>query len=205
MTGAADNQAVGDAADVVLVAVLPDQAEAVLTALEFGERHTIVSLVAGVSIEDLVAWSGVARVARSVPLPAVARREGRTPVYPPLPEAVALYGRLGGAIAVDDVATYEALTAASATVAAHFSYLGAITDWLVAKGLSAADARDYVAVTFIGASESLQAGTAFDELIAEVATPGGLNEQFARHLRDAGAVTAVGTGLDAVFARLAES
>ena len=42
----------------------------------------------------------------------------------------------------------------------------------------------------------------FDELIAEVATPGGLNEQFARHLREAGALDAVEAGMDGVLARL---
>lgn len=199
---ASDNQAVVDVADVVIVAVLPEQAEAVLTGLRLDDRHALVSVIAGVSLEDLAAWSGVARVARSVPLPAVARREGRTPVHPPLPEAVALYDRLGGAIAVDDATTYEALTAASGTVAAHFAFLGAIADWLVAKGLTEQDARAYVAATFLGAGESLRGTVDFAELIDEVATPGGLNEQFARHLREAGALRAVGPGLDAVLARL---
>ena len=201
---AADNQAVVDGADVVLVAVLPGQIESVLTDLDFEERHAVVSAVAGVSVDDLRRWVAPAtRVARSVPLPAVAGRDGLTPVYPPLPEAIALFDGLGGAIAVDDAATYEALTVSTATVAAHFAFLGAIADWLVAHGLGEADARRYVAATFAGATETIRAGTVdFDALIAEVATPGGLNEQFARHLREAGAVDAVGSGMDEVLARL---
>ncbi len=201
---AADNQAVVDGADVVLVAVLPGQIESVLTDLDFEERHAVVSVVAGVSVDDLRSWVAPAtRVARSVPLPAVAGRDGLTPVYPPLPEAIALFDGLGGAIAVDDAATYEALTVSTATVAAHFAFLGAIADWLVAHGLGEADARRYVAATFAGATETIRAGTVdFDALIAEVATPGGLNEQFARHLREAGAVDAVGSGMDEVLARL---
>lgn len=201
---AADNQAVVDGSDVVLVAVLPQQVEAVLADLVFADRHAVVSAVAGVELDALRGWVAPAtRVARAVPLPAVARREGVTPVYPPLPEAVALFDALGGAIAVDDAATYEALTVSSATVAAHFAYLGAIADWLVAHGIEESAARSYVAATYVGASESLRtAPVDFDELISEVATPGGLNEQFARHLRAAGAVDAVSSGMDEVLARL---
>jgi pyrroline-5-carboxylate reductase len=200
---AGDNQAVVDGSDVVIVAVLPAQVESVLADLTFADRHVVISVVAGVSLDDLTAWTAPARsVARAVPLPAVAGRDGRTPVFPPVPEAVALFDVLGGAIAVDDPSTYEALTASSATVAAHFAFLGAIADWLVAKGLSETDARSYVAATFVGASESLRDDVDFGALITEVATPGGLNEQFSRHLREAGAVSAVPAALDGVLRRL---
>ncbi|GAW48137.1 MULTISPECIES: NAD(P)-binding domain-containing protein [unclassified Nocardioides] len=206
VTVAADNQAVVDGADVVLVAVLPQQVAAVLGDLEFADRHAVVSVVAGVSLDDLRRWVAPAtRVARSVPLPAVARREGVTPVFPPLPEAVTLFDGLGGAIAVEDAAAYEALTVSSATVAAHYAFLGAIADWLVGHGISEAQARRYVAATYVGAAESLRADPVdFDALIAEVATPGGLNERFARRLREAGALDAVGAGMDEVLARLLE-
>lgn len=195
-----DNQAVVDGCDVVLVTLLPGQVEAVLAELEFAPRHAVISIVAGVSLDDLRRWVAPAtRVTRSVPLPAVARREGRTPVYPPLPEAMTLYDELGGAIGVEDATTYEALTASSATVAAHFAFLGAISDWLVAQGLSEEDARGYVAATFRGVSESLRGAVDFDELIAEVATPGGLNEQF---VRDLGLPPRVSAALDGVLERL---
>lgn len=198
VTVAADNQAVVDGSDIVIVAVLPGQVEAVLTALDLTDRHLVISVVAGVSLDDLSAWTG-ARVARSVPLPAVATREGRTPVHPPVPEAMALYDLLGGAIGVEDAMTYEALTASSATVAAHFAFLGAIADWLMSHGLSETDARSYVAATFLAATESLRGSVDFDALIAEVATPGGLNEQFAGALDLPPQVSAA---LDGVLARL---
>ena len=201
---AADNQAVVDGSDIVIVAVLPQQIEPVLADLAFEERHVVVSVVAGVDLDRLRTWVAPAsRVARSVPLPAVAGRDGFTPVYPPLPEAIALFERLGRALPVEDLASYEALTVSSATVAAHFAFLGAIADWLVARGLDPAAARGYVAATFVGATESLRGSDVdFDELIAEVATPGGLNEQFARHLREAGALDAVEAGMDGVLTRL---
>jgi pyrroline-5-carboxylate reductase len=204
VTVAADNQAVVDGADVVVVAVLPQQVEPVLTALCLADRHAVISVVAGVSLDDLAGWVAPAhRVARSVPLPAVARREGVTPVFPPLPEAVALFDALGDAIAVDDVATYEALTVSSATVAAHFAYLGTIADWLVGHGIAEAQARSYVAATYVGATEALRVDPVdLDALVTEVATPGGLNEHFARHLREAGALDAVGSGMDEVLAGL---
>jgi pyrroline-5-carboxylate reductase len=105
---------------------------------------------------------------------------------------------------VDEETAYESLAAASATVAAHFRYLGTIADWLVDHGVSSAEARSYVADTFAALSDELStAGADFAAMARAHTTPGGLNEQFARGLDEAGAYGAVRAGLDAVLARIA--
>jgi pyrroline-5-carboxylate reductase len=142
-------------------------------------------------------------VARSIPLPAVASRGGVTPLHPVTPAATALFGRLGGTLEVADEAAYESLVAASATVAAHFRYLGAIADWAADHGIARAEAGRYVADTFAALSGELAAPDLdFAALAQAHSTPGGLNEQFSRHLGDAGAYDAVRRGLDALLARI---
>jgi pyrroline-5-carboxylate reductase len=105
---------------------------------------------------------------------------------------------------VDDETAFESVAAASATVAAHFHYLGTIADWLVDRGLPAAGARSYVADTFAALSDELRSpGADFSALAGAPTTPGGLNEQFARDLDEAGVYDAVRAGLDALLARIA--
>ena len=125
-------------------------------------------------------------------------------MHPPLAEARALFDRLGDTLELHDVAAYEALSATSATLAGFFEYLRTHSDWLGARGIPAADAHRYVAATYAGALGSLRAGGPdFAALAREYATPGGVNEQVARELREAGAFEALSAALDGALGRLA--
>ncbi len=202
---AADNQAVVDGADLVLVCLRKADA-ALLDDLTWRSEQVVVSAVAGVGLAQLTEWvSPATRVCRSVPMPPVADRAGLTAVHPPLDEARALFDRLGSTVEVADVASYEALSATSATLAGFFEYLSTQTDWLEARGIPSADARRYVAATYAGALTSLNGVDApdFAELSSEYATPGGVNEQVARELREAGAFDTLATALDGALGRLA--
>src|SRR5262245_41973952 len=80
----ADNQEVVESASTLILSLRPQDAPAVLRTLHFSAQQSIVSVMAGVSIEALGAFVAPATaIARSIPLPAVARREGLTPILPP--------------------------------------------------------------------------------------------------------------------------
>jgi pyrroline-5-carboxylate reductase len=202
---ASDNQAVVDGCDVVVVCLRPDAAPEVLRGLRFRPDQAVVSAVAGLHVGELAGLVAPATdVARSIPLPAVATRDSATPVHPATPAVTGLFDQLGGSLAVADESVYESVSAASATVAAYFRYLGTIADWLVGQGLPAPDARRYVADTFAALSAELdQPGADFEALGRAHATPGGLNEQLSRHLTGAGVYDSVRAGLDALRARIA--
>jgi pyrroline-5-carboxylate reductase len=201
---ATSNQAVLDASDVVVVGVLPQHAPDVLGALAFRPEHRVVSAVAGLALADLTALVAPAReVARSIPLVAVATRGGTTPVFPATPSATALYERLGTTLHVESEEAFDAIVGAAATVAAYFDYLGTITGWLVDRGISGADAGAYVAATFASLTDELSRPEVdFAALARAHTTPGGLNEQFARDLEQAGLPDAVRRGLDRILARI---
>lgn len=204
---ARDNQQVVDDSDVVIIAVLPDQAPDVLAELRFRADQVVVSAVAGLPLARLAQLVAPAtEIARSIPVPAVAARGSVTPVHPAIRAAVALYYQLGGSMEIADESAYEAVSAASATVAAYFRYLQTIADWLTAHGTPADNARRYVADTFAALSGELTTPDAdFAALARTHTTPGGLNEQFARDLDAAGIYRAVKVGLDDVLARITET
>ncbi|MFV0373068.1 NAD(P)-binding domain-containing protein [Microbacterium sp.] len=201
---ASSNQGVVDDSDVVIVAVLPQQAEDVLGQLAFRAYQAVVSAVAGVSLAVLRrVVAPVTEVARGIPMPAVAHRTSATPVFPATAAARDLFDRLGGCVVVAEESAFDAVAAASATVAAHCRYLEAIARWLSAHGVRGPEARQYVASIFRELSAELDVPEPdFDAMATAHSTPGGLNEQFARHLAAAGAFAAVPTGLDAVLTRV---
>ncbi len=200
---AADNQAVVDGSEVVLVCLRAADAD-LLGALTWRADQVVISAVAGLGMPRLTELVRPAsRVCRSVPMPPVADRAGLTSVHPPLAEARELFDRLGSTMEVEDVTAYEALSATSATLAGFFEYLSTQSEWLEGRGIPAADARRYVAATYAGALGSLRGDHSFTDLAAEYATPGGVNEQVARELREAGAFAALATALEHALARLA--
>jgi pyrroline-5-carboxylate reductase len=199
------NQAVVDQAEVVLVCVRPEDASPVLSDLAFRAKHAVISVMAGLPVDALRPLVAPAEViVRAIPLPAVARREGLTAIHPDHELARGIFEPLGGVIAVDDERAFDALSAASATLAAHLAYLDTISRWLVRRGIPEADAARYVTALFAGVTGTLLASetSEFAALADDHATPGGYNEQFRGTLRRAGTFDVVDRGLDDIARRL---
>jgi pyrroline-5-carboxylate reductase len=199
------NQSVVDRADVVLLCVRPQDAQPALSDLAFRPEQAIISVMAGVPIDALRAMAAPAEVlVRAIPLPAVATRTGLTAIHPPHERARAIFDPLGGVIAVDDEQALEALSASTATIAAHLAYLDTISRWLTDRGIPEADARRYVAAVFGALSATMHAAWRVDfrALAGEYATAGGLNEQFLTALSRAGTYDLVVRALDDVARRL---
>ena len=200
---AADNQAVVDGAPVVIVCVRPQVAQAVLAELRFPADRVVVSTMAGVpvnAIQRLVAPA--TDVARVIPLPSVARRDGITPVHPPNATATALFDRLGETVELADVRAFDAFSASTATIAAHFAYLNTIAAWLESQEIPAPAATRYVASMFAGLAEATRSGERFEQLAREHATQGGINEQFLNELEQSGTFEQVSLSLQRVLGRL---
>jgi pyrroline-5-carboxylate reductase len=199
------NQSVVDRADIVLLCVRPHDASAVLADLTFRAEQVVISVMAGIPIDDLRPEVTPAEViVRAIPLPAVARRRGLTAIHPPNEVARGIFEPLGGVIVPDDERAFDSLSASSATIAAHLAYLDTISRWLVDRGIREADATRYVAAMFGALSETLPDSQSIDlsALADDFATPGGFNEQFLAALRDAGTYDSVEDALDGVARRL---
>jgi pyrroline-5-carboxylate reductase len=204
VTVAADNQAVLDAAEVVIVCLRRAHAD-LLGDLTWRPEHVVVSSIAGVPLTrlaELVAPAG--QVARAVPMPAVATRSSRTPVHPPLPRVLAVFELLGGTMPIDQTDEFEAIFTAMGTVAPFFEYLRILSDFLVGHGLASRDAQQVVAATFTGLLAQLAADESpdFAELVKEHAPSGGGNEQLTNLMREAGVFDGMAGAVEEVHRRL---
>jgi pyrroline-5-carboxylate reductase len=200
---APDNQTVVDDTRVVIVCVRPAVAQTVLAELRFPADRVVISAMAGVPVSTLQRLVAPATdVARVIPLPSVARREGITPVHPPNAAATELFDRLGETVELADAKAFDAFSAPTATIAAHFGYLNAIAAWLESQEIPGPAATRYVASIFAGLAEATRSGESFEQLAREHATAGGINEQFLAWLEQGGTFEHVSAGLQRVLDRL---
>lgn len=205
VTIATSNQAVIDAADLVVLSIRPQVAEGLLPELHIPHDKPTISLIAAWSLARVSnALRGHPLVHRAVPLPFVAQRLGRTPVFPPDPSVLAFFDRLGQAIPITDEASIDLLLSASATMGGHYAIAATLADWLMSGGVPEESAQAYVLQLMVGLADSAsRAGrTDFSTLAVEFSTPGGLNEQFREHLRTSGTTSGYKAGLDAIHRRI---
>jgi len=203
---AASNQEVVDRADVVFIGVLPRMTEEVCCALNFEERHTVISLVSTAALTDLRTWLAPVpadRVSRAIPLPPVARHKGATLLTPPHPTAIALFDALGTSVPVDSEASMTKMLPVTALMGQFYAQQRATQAWLEAQGIAPAVAAEYVGAIFhsISYDSAVASEHTFNELVEEQ-TPGGVNEQVIRELTEGGAFAALTDSLDGVLARI---
>jgi pyrroline-5-carboxylate reductase len=200
----ASNQEVLEASDVICLAVVPQIAGEVLGKLEFDSRHHVVSFIAGVSLAELrrlIPQAG--RVARAVPLPAVADGKGSTAICPADEVARSIFSTLGEAVEVDDERKFDALSAVTATMASFYAVLETQAAWLVQQGVGYAAARAFLSGYCVGlANDAANARQPFLTMVTQCMTPGGINEQVHTELSRRGAYDVYREALDGVLRRI---
>jgi pyrroline-5-carboxylate reductase len=201
---ASSNQDVLDHCDVVVIAVRPQVVQAVLSELRFRSHHHVISLVSTYPLKDISQLVAPAqKVVRAVPLPAAAKKQSPTAIYPQDQIALDLFASVGTSFAVDTEPEFDALCAVTATAATYFTFAGAITSWLARRGVPESKARNYINQIFHGLSNTSMEEPAhtFQSLAADHATRGGINEQVLNYLAQRGMFDAVSEALDAVLQR----
>lgn len=199
---AESNQAVLDGSGMVMLAVRPQIAGAVLPALRFRPDHHVVSLIAAVSLDALRAVAAPARrIARAVPLPAVAMLRGPTAIFPDDAPVRALFDRLGSAIVLAEEAEFDLFSAATGAMASYFAFAGTIARWMERGGINPAKARAFTGQMLEGLALT-GPGRDFAALADEHQTRGGLNEQVVRQVAPDGFIPTLDAALDDVLARL---
>ncbi|MGO3024702.1 MAG: NAD(P)-binding domain-containing protein [Brevibacterium sp.] len=202
---AESNQEVVDRSDLIVLAVLPQQAAGVLGALDIPAEKTLISAVAGIPTDELSALlPHDPDIVRIIPLPAVRERKGVTAMFPADGDVEALLDLLGGSVTAADETKFSTLSAVTATMSAHFACLQTIAAWLVDRGWDQADADHFIRGQFVGLGTTLdQSEAPIADLVAAHETPGGLNEQVNRDWMDDTNRANLAAALDRVFIRVA--
>jgi len=204
---AGSNQEVLDQCGTVFLTLRPGVAAEELRTLRFREDHCVLSCIPLIPLDDLAALAAPARrVAKVLPLPYVARRQGLVPFFPAGEEVAARLRPLGEPMPARDERSLHLLWAATGLIAPFYAMMETVRAWCAAGGADPEAARRYTASMF-GCLANLaepQGSPGFAELAREAATPGGLNEMALRMLREGSTFPELGAALDAVLARFGE-
>lgn len=169
---AEDNAALVRAADVILLAVRPADAEAAVAGLPWRAGQVLVSCCAGVRLSGL---GTAAQAMRAMPISAAAIGASPTTVFPDLPKGRAVLKCLGTVIPLASEADFDVASVAGATYGWVHALIGHMADWGAAQGLDAATSRRVAAATFEAAARMVEADARpVPEMVASLATPGGI-------------------------------
>ncbi|WP_229795630.1 NAD(P)-binding domain-containing protein, partial [Saccharothrix coeruleofusca] len=175
----ADNQAVVDRSELVVIAVRRQDRHEALAGVRVDGDRVVVNVMAGVANDDLRRTLATdVPVVRAIPLPAVRERRSVTVTCPSHPVVDPFFEQLGGVLPVADEAVFDVFSALTGTLTTHYSYLATLTSWAVGHGIASDDADSYVRGLFQGVGRSLSETTrSLSQLANDHETPNGSNER----------------------------
>jgi pyrroline-5-carboxylate reductase len=194
---APDNQALVDRSDVVFLATRPKDAAATVAALRWREGQRFVVFAAGV--RPAMLSIGPAVGVRAMACAACAHGESTIVVHPGDPIALGVLERLGPVLVMPSEAALEAGTVMYGYYAMLFGLMEEGERWAKAQGIPDQAARDIVAWCFRGAGTMRlhDIKESLPDIVASLATPGGLTERGLNSLRSEDGIAAWGRAMDA--------
>lgn len=170
----ADNQAVIDAAELLLLGVRPQAVAGLAAEVQVREGQRLVSLLAGVSLAQLQTAFPGAQCVRLMLSYAAQYNQSTVVVCPADPLTQALFGPLGSLVALDEESGFELATVAACMNGWFYYLLDDLQQWLGDKGLSQADARALVLGNLQDCLTSARARPqqSLKEMGEAIATPG---------------------------------
>ncbi|SHK12848.1 pyrroline-5-carboxylate reductase [Hathewaya proteolytica DSM 3090] len=204
ITVEADNQAVLDKCELVILGTLPQNSEEILCELKFRSCHKVVSLIPILGLPKIKEIIGDTKILCDVvPLPFISKRLGPIVVYPSQDEIINLLEPLGTIVAVDTEKEISLLRSTTALMSPFYELLYSIVQWNVDNGLNEPAAKSYVTSFFQGLCH-MAAATPEHGLkeLAEEMTPGGLNHQAVQYLIENQGFQLWGQALDSILERV---
>ena len=203
------------AADTVVLAVKPqDMRQAVISLSGRLERQLVVSIAAGIRLEDLSRWlGGYSKLVRVMPNTPALVGAGIAGLYarPDVSveeraRAEAILGAVGKTVWVEDEALIDPVTAVSGSGPAYvFYFIEALERSGVALGLAPEAARTLAIQTFVGAARLAAESSEPPSVLRErVTSKGGTTEAALKVFAAEDVAGRIGRALEAASARGAE-
>ncbi|RVU34951.1 hypothetical protein EOI86_19145 [Hwanghaeella grinnelliae] len=200
---AESNEALVEACEIVILAVRPADAAKAVAGLPWRDDQVLISACAGVPIAALAEQAARPRIVRIMPVTAAEICASPTVCYPASPDITDLIARLGSVIPLSGEADFETATVSAAVYGWVQKLIQISADWSAEQGLSREAARQLSAGIFIAAGQTVAASEEpMEDLLAHLATPGGITELGLKHLEAQMVDQAWAGACDAVLDRL---
>ncbi|SDS22632.1 pyrroline-5-carboxylate reductase [Halopseudomonas litoralis] len=135
------NQAVVEAAQVLLLGVRPENLKSLALSVDLGPQHWLVSFMAGVSHRDLLRLFGTDRTIRSMLSYAAETNDATVVLNPSNAKVEKLLSSLGTLLALEHESHFELATVASCVNGWFYFLLHDLQRWVADKGLEPEQSR----------------------------------------------------------------
>ena len=189
----AENQAVVDASDVILLGLTAEVAQDVLGALTFREDQRIISFMAGATLSQADAMVKPAHaVAIMMPFPAIA--QGGTPIMMQGDADLVreIFGARNSIFPLRSAEEMAAYLCAQAVLSPVARMIDDAASWLGAAGADRAQGEAFLRALVTSSLAKSECGP----LIEALNTPGGYNQRLRQHMETQGMSAALISGLD---------
>lgn len=184
---AASNNDVLDHADVILLSVRPQHAAEAVEPLNWGSRHSVLSAMAGLQVDQLRAlMPGAGAIHRIMPSSYIEAVRGPIPLYPAAPSLLPFLACAGDVVALPKEQDFDVAMVASCFSTWLYDLAGAVADELSRHGLDPATARELTLGNMAGAAGFAlsKPHEALATISSDIATEGTFTKTGLDHLKD---------------------
>lgn len=201
---AKNNQEVADKTNMVILSTRPNDSAKVAADIKFHQNHVLISVAAGLAIDQLKPFVGPATIIRAMPLSSSAINISPTLMFPDHPQVRSLFQLVGDVLIVPK----ESIFTPASAIAAFYGWLYALMDeaisWTVQEGVPYAIARKLILKTVYSAvgMSLAQSEHSMSLILESLATKGGITEQGLLILKEENGLKAWSNALQAVLNKL---
>jgi len=199
------NQQLIDKSEWVFLAVTPNVGNKILKKLSFKKNKKIISFISTINLSQLRKDIGKKiKIVRAIPLPPISIKKGPVPICPPDRQVKSFFNQLGTTVEIKNERSSINFWVTSGMMAPFYELLKVLSDWLVKKGVKKKEAQKYITSLFVALSEDSAINPKKDlkHLVKDSQTPGGLNEQAVKKLRQVGFYRNLEKSLNGILKRL---
>jgi pyrroline-5-carboxylate reductase len=201
------NQAVIDASDVVLIGVRPAQLEALADEVRLKPDQALMSVVAGVSVDELAQRFGARPISRAMLSQASEINRSTVAVFPPQSMAAQLFASLGNLVPLESEREFEMAMVGACANGWFYFLIDELQRWFMRQGMSEDNARNLAlsSVEDCVAYSRFNASSNPGDIGASFALPGTYTWRGLDVLKERGAYAAWSAASDHVFEALMPS
>ncbi|SAK91376.1 Pyrroline-5-carboxylate reductase [Caballeronia hypogeia] len=198
------NQAVADAADVVLIGVRPAQLDELARQVTLKSGQALISVVAGVPVSEIERLFGARPCSRAMLSAASEINRSTVAVFPPESMAAQLLAALGNLVRLTTEREFELAMVAACANGWFYFLIDELQRWFVQKGMSEESARTLTLSSIEDCVAYARHKSASDagDIGASIASPGTYTALGLAVLNRHGAIAAWSAASDAVFEAL---
>lgn len=189
----AENQAVIDASDVILLGLMADAAPQVLDGLRFRPNQRVLSLMAGAGLDDVAGMVAPATAdAVMIPFPSIAQTGSPVLVLGRGDLVESLFGTRNTIFCMRDEAELQAYLCAQAVLSPVARLVEEGAAWLALHDCDARTGEAFLRRLVVSSFSNMSA----TDLLKALDTEGGYNQRLRRHMDRAGMGPALKSGLN---------